>query len=60
MEYIEMALWIIGIFVFFLICGGLQRAFFPHTLVNGFMDLDKLEAICPQLFKPKEKDEDSN
>jgi hypothetical protein len=56
MEILETVLWIVGVIVFLLAFAGLQRAFFPHAMVNGFMDLDKLKAICPELFNRKEKD----
>lgn len=55
MEYIETILWIIGIVILLLAFAGLQRTFFPHTMVNGFMDMDKLKAICPELFECKDK-----
>jgi hypothetical protein len=51
MEYIESILWVVGSVAFFLTFAGLQRMFFPHTIANGFMDLDKLKEICPELFK---------
>jgi hypothetical protein len=60
MEYIEFILWFVGLVVVCLIFGGLQRTFFPHTLANGFMDLEKLKDLCPELFikKDEEKEED--
>jgi hypothetical protein len=45
--------WIGGLIVALLALAGLQRKFFPHTIANGFMDLDKLKDICPELFKKK-------
>lgn len=51
LEIMEIFLWIIGLLAF----AGIQRIFFPHTAVNGFMDLDKLKAICPELFISKDK-----
>jgi hypothetical protein len=58
MEIFEIILWMIGIIVLFLVVVGLQRIFSAHTLVNGFMDLDKLKAICPELFNRKEKEKE--
>lgn len=56
MEYLETTLWVIGFIVFLLILAGLQRKYSPETIVNGFMDLKKLNEICPMLCKKKDQD----
>lgn len=57
MEYIEVIFWVIGTIALLLAMAGLQRIFSPETLVDGFMDLDKLKNICPELFKCKKSKE---
>lgn len=39
-----------------LVFAGLQRRFSKETLVNGFMDRDKAEDLCPSIFKVDEKE----
>ena len=60
MESIELILWGGGFIVLLLALAGIQRQFFPHTLVNGFMNLEKLKAICPELFKEKNTQNDQS
>jgi hypothetical protein len=55
MEYAETILWMVGGVLILLAFAGLQRSYFPHTMVNGFMDMEKLKIICPEVFKRKEK-----
>lgn len=42
-----------------LIIAGLQRRFSSETLVNGFMNKDKAEDLCPSIFKVDEKEASS-
>lgn len=58
MDFLEGILLIIAFLVGGLILAGFQRMYFPHTMVNGFMNLDKLKAICPELFKPQDDKKD--
>ena len=58
MSWLEIFFLAIGSTFFFLIFAGLQRKFSPETLANAFMSLDKLKAICPELFTKKEKKSD--
>lgn len=51
MEYIYSLLWMIFGVVALLGFSGLQRIFFPHTIANGYMDIDKLKTITPELFE---------
>lgn len=38
-----------------LVIAGLQRRFSKETLVNGLMNRDKAEDLCPSIFKVDEK-----
>lgn len=57
MEFFEIILWVIGVIGVFLILAGLQRKFSPQTMANGFMSMDKLKEICPELFKRDNKNQ---
>lgn len=46
---------LIGLIIIYLIYAGLQRSYFSYTLANGFMDRDKFEDICPEIFEYLEK-----
>jgi hypothetical protein len=39
-----------------LVIAGLQRRFSKETLVNGLMNRDKAEDLCPSFFKAEEKE----
>ena len=58
MDYLTLFYYIIGGIFCALVLAGLQRKFASHTIVNGFMDMDKLRAICPELFKKKDEPSD--
>lgn len=55
----ETVLYIIGGIVLLLAFAGLQRIFFPHKMVDGYMDLDKLKEVCPEIFDRKQEDNKS-
>lgn len=51
----ELLFWVLGaIFVVFIV-GALQRIFFPQTLINGFMDSDKVQNIYPEIFENRQE-----
>jgi hypothetical protein len=52
MEYVFYG---VGIVVVGLIWAALQRRFAPHTIINGYMDLEKAQDICPEVFGKDEK-----
>lgn len=56
MSFFEIGLLLIGGIIGSLIYAGLQRIFFPHTAVNGFMDVDKLKEMCPEVFEKEKTD----
>jgi len=56
-EYIFIAL---GMVILFLTFAGLQRKFFPETIINGFMDRDKAKEISPEIFDRSKKTDDSS
>lgn len=53
MDYFTIILWVVGVIIALLAYAGLQRKFFPHSIANGFMSMDKLKDICPELFVKK-------
>ena len=42
---------ILGIIALLLAYSAFQRKFFPQSLINGYMSMEMLEAICPEIYK---------